>query len=239
MDSLLGLQLAQGSLANMNPLFKFGENKLVGDTLETIWDHSGQYVYLSSAQQVTVSSSSSSDTNMTITVQGLDADYNEISEDVSVAGRAPTTTDASFLRVFRAFYKSGDSLVGDIYIGTGTLTDGVPANVLAVVKADRGQTMMALYAVPAGYTMYILKAHVSSGTESGTRYIKASIRQKLQGGNQWRTMVSQTLKDNSVEFDFGVPQKVLEKTDVEVVALSSSSTNAVTADWTAVLVKNA
>ena len=75
------LQVSRGQIAYHKPLFKFGNNTTVGDSLETIWAEGGLYVYPPSASVMTVSSSSTADTSAgtgarTVAVSGLDADHN-------------------------------------------------------------------------------------------------------------------------------------------------------------------
>jgi hypothetical protein len=172
------LQVARGQIAWHNPLFKFGNNPSVGDTLETIWAEGCLYSYLTAATVLKVSSSSTDDTSAgtgarTVQLYGLDGDYNEINELVTLNGQTPVNTTQSFLRINRMVVRSagsGGANAGVIYAGTGTVTTGVPANVYASVNGVTGsnQSLMALWTVPAGYTAYLLQYDVSNGSTSNS-----------------------------------------------------------------------
>ena len=131
------LQVAQGQIAYHKHVYKFGQNVTVGDSVETIWAQGGLYSYPPSATTMTVSSSDTNDTSAgtgarTVLISGLDGDYNEISETITLNGQTPVTTTNSFIRVNRAIVLtagSGGANAGIIYVGTGTVTTGVPANI--------------------------------------------------------------------------------------------------------------
>ena len=105
------LQVARGQIAYHKPLFKFGNNPTVGDSTETIWSQGGLYSYLSAATVLKVSSSSANDTSAgtgarTVQLYGLDADYNEINEAVTLNGQTAVNTTNEFLRINRMIVRS-------------------------------------------------------------------------------------------------------------------------------------
>jgi hypothetical protein len=82
--------------------------------LETIWAEGGLYSYLTAATVLKVSSSSVNDTSAgtgarTVELSGLDADYNEISELVTLNGQTPVNTTKLFLRINRMVVRSAGS----------------------------------------------------------------------------------------------------------------------------------
>ena len=228
------LQIARGQIAWHNPLFKFGNNPSVGNSLETIWAEGGLYGYLTAATVLKVSSSSTDDTSAgtgarTVELSGLDADYNEISELVTLNGQTAVNTTQSFLRINRMIVRSagsGGANAGVIYAGTGTVTTGVPANVYASVNGVTGanQSLMALWTVPAGYTAYILQYDVSNGTTSNTPAVCKLILAVRPYGEVFQSKDVKSLTTGMhVEATFSLPQKITEKSDIEVRAISSSA----------------
>ena len=228
------LQIARGQIAWHNPLFKFGNNTTVGNSLETIWAEGGLYSYLTAATVLKVSSSSTDDTSAgtgarTVQLYGLDGDYNEINELVTLNGRTAVNTTQSFLRINRMVVRSagsGGANAGVIYAGTGTVTTGVPANVYASVNGVTGanQSLMALWTVPAGYTAYMLQYDVSNGTTSNTPAVcKLILAVRPYGEVFQSTDVKSLTTGMHVEESFAIPQKFTEKSDVEVRARSSSN----------------
>ena len=228
------LQVARGQIAYHHALFKFGNNPTVGDSLETIWAEGGLYVYPPTASVMTVSSSSTADTSAgtgarTVTVFGLDADYNEISETVTLNGQTAVSTTKSYLRVNRMIVRSagsGGANAGVIYTGTGTVTSGVPANVYASINGVTGsnQSLMALWTVPAGYTAYLLQYDISNGTTSNTPAVCKLILAIRPYGEVFQSKDVKSLTTGMhVEETFTVPTKITEKSDIEIRAISSSN----------------
>src|SRR5210317_2657610 len=132
------LNVSSGALSpSYKQVYKFGQNAVVGNSMETIWQQGGLYSYPPSASTTTVSSSNANDTSAgtgarTVQIVGLDGDYNEISETIILNGQTAVTTTNSFLRVNRGVVLtagSGGVNAGIIYVGTGTVTLGVPANI--------------------------------------------------------------------------------------------------------------
>ena len=79
------IPIAAGLVDGYKSIHKFGRNPSVGNIPETIWMHGGLYSYLDVGSASTVYAYSASsddgpgnDGARTITVQGLDNDFNEI-----------------------------------------------------------------------------------------------------------------------------------------------------------------
>ena len=225
------LQVARGQIPGHKLKFKFGTNGAVGDTEETIWAEGGLYVYPTSATQMTVSSSSADDTAAgtgarTINIEGLDADYNEVSEYIILNGQTPVTTVNSYLRINRGIVLtagSGGKNAGIIRAGTGTVTSGVPANVFLSIDGDGdNQTLMCLWTVPAGYTAFLVQTNVSTGNSSNTpALLRTTIVARPHGG-VFNTAERITLKDGNQLQGYNFPLRFTEKTDLEVRAQSTS-----------------
>lgn len=239
------LNAARGGIIAHKTLFKFGFNSDINGTEETIWSRGGLYVYPTVAEVNTLSSTSANDTAegtgaRTVFVSGLDANYNEISETVTLNGQTPVNTVNSYLRINRMFVTtagSGGGAAGTIAAGTGTVTSGVPEVCYAEISNSDNQTLMAVWTVPAGYTAYIYKGTISNATATGSQYITGRLCFKPFGG-VLRTAAKVTLHNQFVDFDFGIPIVLPEKTDIEARAIATSSNNAVSATFTIMYTKN-
>jgi len=127
------------------------------DSNEEIWDGTGAYTFPTTATAMTISSSSAADTLLgtgarTFTVIGLDANYEQVSQTISMNGQTGVSLPTPLLRVYRAFnvsVGSGATNAGDIWIGSGAIVTGVPTNKFAGVLVGNGQTLMAIYTIPA------------------------------------------------------------------------------------------
>ena len=166
------LQVARGQISYHKTIFKFGFNSDIDNSLETVWAQGGLYSHPSSASTMTVSSSSTADTSAgtgarTVEIFGLDADYNEVSETITLNGQTAVTTTNTYLRMNRAIVRSagsGEQNAGVIYVGTGTVTAGVPANKYATIAVGDNQTLMCVWTVPAGYSAYLTQTDVTVAT---------------------------------------------------------------------------
>ena len=157
------INIARGLIRGTTVIHKFGRNPSVGGAPETIWEQGGVYTYLTVASTIYVYGADAQDGAAgtgarTVTVQGLDANYNAIEETLTVDGAVSTK---SFLRVFRAFVASAGSLQtnkGDLIISTGSSGGGTVLAKIATIGTGtvygQGQTNLALYTIPAGKQVF-------------------------------------------------------------------------------------
>jgi hypothetical protein len=225
------LAVSSGALSpSYKQIYKFGNNPAVGNTLETIWSQGGIYAYPASASTMTVSSSDTNDTSAgtgarTVTISGLNGSYVETSETITLNGQTAVTTVNSYIRMNRAFVLtagSGGQNAGVIYVGTGTVTTGVPANVFTTISIGTNQTLQSFWTVPANYTAYLYQTNISTGNSSNT---KASLRVSLVArpfGGVFNTKELIALIDGDHIQSYVFPIKYTEKTDIEFRAISSS-----------------
>ena len=210
------LQVSRGLVAGHKHVFKFGYNGEIQNVEETIWDVGGLYAYPSSAVTMTATSSSgATDENVQVTMQGVDASYNELSETVTLNASGTATTTGSFLRVNRAFVASGTASAGNITIANGGTT-------YAYVSTLHQQTLMAIWTVPAGYTGYLFQVDTTAFTVQNNKV--ATIRMITRELNGvFRTQQKFDLFQASYHQDIVCPQPLLEKTDIEFRAIADSS----------------
>jgi hypothetical protein len=239
------LQVARGQIQGHRSVVVFGFNPDVDTTQVSVWPLPSLISFPASALQMTVSSTSANDTAAgtgarTVVVQGLDSQYNEITETVTLNGQTAVTMTASFLRVNYAYVEtagSGNGAAGDIYIGTGTVTAGVPATTYDIIKFDYNNTTTGSYTIPAGYTAYVSQGLFSAGQISGSNQVQGRL---LSRGvdNIRRTAAITTLNNGVADYVFEYPLMIPEKTTLEATAIGSSNNNACSSMFILVLVKN-
>lgn len=228
------LQLARNQIQFHKHIFKFGNNPTVGNSVETIWSEGGLYSYLSAATVLKVSSSNTADAAAgtgarTVELFGLDADYNEINETVTLNGQTAVNTTKEYLRINRMIVSSagtGGQNAGVIYAGTGTVTAGVPANKYATINGVEGsnQSLMSLWTIPAGYTGFLVQYGISNGTSTNTPAVCKLILTIRPFGEVFQSKDVKSLTNGMhIEEKFAVPIVITEKSDIEVRALSSSA----------------
>lgn len=210
------LQVSRGQIPAHYRLHKFGFNSLINEVEETVWDAGGIYAYPSSAVKMTATSTDgANDEDVQVTIQGLDADYNQISETVTLDGTGVAETNSFFLRVFRAFIAGSQEPLGTINItNTGTT--------YARIVLGENQTLMALWTVPAGYTAYLSQKDVTCLTEANNKFGTIRLVTREIGG-VFRTKDKYSVQNGHTEIGYVTPLPIPEKTDIEARAIGSSS----------------
>jgi len=222
---------------------KFGFSTAVGATEITIWDGGAIYAYPSTATVMKVSSASTADAAgstgaLTFLVSGLDADYAEVSETVTLTGQTAVNTTKKFLRVFRGYVASAGANggnVGDIWIGTGVTTGGVPTVKYAGALAGENQTLMAVYTVPADKTLLLENLKLSSSAAVKVATVRLMAR---PFGGVFRVQEKFTMPAGGLSWAYHVPKDFVAKTDIEVRALTSVGTESVSASFDGALIPN-
>lgn len=239
------LQVARGQITGHRSVIIFGYNPDVDQTRVTVWPYTGILPLPAAALQMKVSSSSANDTAngtgaRTVFVAGLDANYNEISEIVTLNGQTAVLTTQSFLHINNAYVAtagSGLSAAGDIYFGDGTVTAGVPATVYDLIKFDYNQRITGSYTIPAGYTAYVSQGLFSAGQPGGSAQVSGRLM-SIGTDNIRRTAAITTVNNGVADYVFEYPLQVPEKTTLEATAQGSANNNEASAMFILVLVYN-
>ena len=227
------LQVSRNQVGWHYPLFKYGYNPLIINVNETIWDGGGIYSYPASALAMTVTSAGgATDEDVRVTVIGLDTDWKEAQQEVTLDGSGVATTTQTFRRVFRAYVSGSQAPTGNITIANGGTT-------YAQITNGENQTLMAVYTVPAGHTFYLTNGTATHGTgTSGGVYMTVRFMLREFGG-VFRTATKIDIVESEVLFPFTFPLRIPEKSDIEVRAIcNKNQNNAVSATFEGVLIWN-
>jgi hypothetical protein len=223
------LQTARGQIQGHSAFCQFGINTAVGTSNETVWIGSNTYTFPSSASVLKISSSSASDTSAgtgarTVQIQGLDANYEAVSETVSLNGQTAVNTTNNYLRVNKMIVLtagSGGTSVGNIYAGTGDVTAGVPAVVVNQTGILANETESGFYTVPAGYTAFINMWTMSSGNATADQSTRFTLRIRPFGGVFGFKAQYHIAASGIYECKAAYPLPIPEKADLEILAATS------------------
>lgn len=202
-------------------------NNALTTTEQTIWPEGGRYSFPAAATVMTLSSSSADDAaagtgTRSVFITGLDANYNIISETVTLNGQTPVSTTHAYLRVNQMFGLTAGSTEtnqGIIYLGTGTVTTGKPANVYAIMSADTNLTTGGVYTVPAGKSVFIM--YMSVGVDANKNML-TKLRTRTSTGVRYRNAVwDVTNVTDIIPKGFGY---ATEKVDLEITGQMTSGT---------------
>lgn len=225
-DAMLEIGQQRDSSAQL--LHFFGFNTAVGTVYETIWNNGGGlYAFPGSALTMSCVSDSAEDTG-SILISGLDENYQEIYDVVTLNGTTPVTTTNQFFRINSANILSGSN-VGNITISNSGTT-------YAYIGAGLGTHQAIVYTVPAGRSLYIHQVTFNSGTVNPNKYLVSRASVISSSGVVSRFWESTYQKD--IYFDLRVPFVIREKTDFTLEAKSSSGENELSIYMGAVLLED-
>jgi hypothetical protein len=240
------LAISRGHSQGYRTLYKFGYNPDVDTQEETVWGNAGDYIWLDSAVTMFVSSTSANDSGTgigarTILIQGLDEDYNEIEETITLNGQTQVATQLSYLRIYRSFVTlagSNEGTSGVIYIGSSGATGGVPNSSVYASISVGNQTQIAAYTVPAGYTLYIDEINFTAAVSQAQKLVHCKFNSRDYESNVFRTRFVQVIQSNQLIQSFKYPQEFTEKTDLECRVSTDTTNTAIGASFQGVLIKN-
>jgi len=227
--------IAHGMVKNAVADHKFGDNDAVS-TKATLWDEGGIYEYIDAASKGTakvlkVSSTSVNDVMTTgtgahtVTLYGLDANWDEISDTVELNGQTAVNTSKEFLRHYRNTVETAGTLEtadGDIYVGDGAVAGGVPATVYSKIQQGNNQTLMAMISVPRGKEVLIPRWYANVG--QGKEAVIDAVARDTANGNVFQLKQRRRLYQNALVMPQAIFFQFPEKWDLEIRATSLVAT---------------
>jgi hypothetical protein len=240
------LQVSRGQIQGHETFCQFGINSAVSQTLETVWVGGDAYAFPSSATTTTVSSSNANDTvagtgARTVLIDGLNANYERVTETASLNGQTGVTLTNQYLRINKVTILTagdGGTSAGSIFAGTGTVTTGVPAVVINRTGSSSNESESGFYSVPVGYTAFITRWTMSSSNNTANEATRFILRVRPFGGVFGYKAVYNIPGNGIYECEAAYPIPLPEKADLEVVALATAGSSYVTTQLQIILIKN-
>ena len=226
------LAVAKGDFTGYSNVSKFGRNPSVKSAdYETLWDGSNLYPWPTAAETLNVVSTDADDSSSgtgarTVEIEGLDSNWDVLTETVSMNGTTNVTTTNSFLRVYRVrVVTAGSTGVNE---GTITCTNTTSSNVIGQISLGSsgfGQSLMALYTVPAGKTAYLINFDFSSSKDNEHTF-RIMVRDNTVTDAAWNTKEFASARGGFNDFRKLSIQKYTEKTDLDFQAIASAASAA-------------
>ena len=248
MPQSFDLAVARGMVPSVSSVRKFGRNEEIGTVEETVWTGGGLWPFPESASAVRIEAGGHADDTAagdgarSITIVGLDENWNQVTETIATNGvLASDPTTATFIRVYRAYVEDvgtyGAASTADIRIESTTALV-----TCMIIAAGLGQTQMAVYAIPAGYTGYLIEVFVkveSTKAVSFTMFHRHNgniiaapmkARRMVVAWSNVDDQVVHNYKHSGITFD--------EYTDIWINGKSNGGTASATVEFELHLVKN-
>ena len=220
-DTQFDLNVAAGITTQLANVHKFGAVVTTSATYDTVWSFGGPYIFPSTAGIITATSTSIEDAPgqtgaLTVRLQGLDANYNEVEEDFTLNGTVGVAGTVEFLRTHRAFVLTGNN--DNNNVGNINFTHSV--GVTCQIAAGMGQSQVTFYTIPAGKSGYLrsFAATMNKNQENTVRLF-----QKKPDGGVFRLASELNLYNSNMHTTYSIPLYFTEKTDLEVRTYTGSN----------------
>jgi hypothetical protein len=217
------MQIAQGLIAGhtVEQVTGYNPSTSAGDA---VWSGGTAYPWSSfnTAQTLYLKSSTNNatDRSMSILIDGLDSNYANQTEVITLNAtdsRTAVATTKQFLRIHNIYCNGADTNVGDIIT---TVTSGT-GTIVSKISAGRGSARAGTYTIPAGYTGYLFKGDASSTAATVVNFMARYFGKAFM-------VVHVAIVDNSTYiYDFPFPIVLPEKTDMYCTIEAGSGKTAV------------
>jgi hypothetical protein len=184
-------EVSRGRIPGVTPIIVQGQNDSVGTTQEVLTNLNADFSRFTGPSKVKISSSSNNDSAggsglRTLALYGLDVEGKWVFEVIALNGQTPVESLNTFTALWPCRGLTAGALGkndGDVYVGTGTVTTGVPTNKHLLIKNDPAEVdntaLSSVVRVPLGYRMSILGVVTSS---EKNEEVRAAIYARPPGG---------------------------------------------------------
>ena len=231
------LEVARGNVEGVSRVNKFGTNPAIAtaDDPEDVWSTGGDIPYLAAAGSFEVFCGTAADdtggTGMqSVTVEGLDANWDAKTQTVATAGAGTgiTALTGTWMRIFRMYgatWGSGGANAGVIICRVAS-AGATHATIPLINGEGQNQSLMCSYTVPADKTAFIEAFHVGVGRLTSAGWAQAALQIRLEGG-EFRTKHTTIASSNGsghIMHNFNMPLTAPEKSDIKLRVLEVSAT---------------
>jgi len=193
-------------------------------TMSTVWDAPGLYpwnTFTGTGAKLYVFSTTDDAKirGKQLVIEGLDSNYNLITDTVTFNNTDTTTpvaTTLNFYRIVRATVAGTNTnlLPHDYNIELHYGSSG--GTLVAQIQAPYGQTQSCTYTVPAGFEAFVLSINGSSGKSDEI----TSMLWTRPYNDTWHQIKTFKFISGSFDHNFRTPYRIPEKSDVEIRAFA-------------------
>lgn len=229
------LNISRGLIKGTSQVHIFGDVPAMSqNTSGSVWDVNDTFypwTVFTTASVLNIPAVNVGDNGRTVTIFGLDSNYNPITETLTLSNTATVTGTKEFKRVNNALlFDTVQNLTaaGNINIRVSTTT-------VARIRQGYNQTLMSNYTVPAGYNAYITQGVMTcqSGADAtGFFYVKLPSNGHFRIGH-----IFEVQGGSEYIYKFTCPFRAPEKTDIDVRASVRSNNARVTAAYDMILIR--
>lgn len=226
------VQVARNQIMGHSVQNIYGYQTAVTTTYIPIWENATAYTYPSVA--VTMYLAGTSGDTASIKINGLDVDYNQISETLVLNGATQVPTVNKYFRINSMLVTAGSV---SNPAGAVVLTDSGGSTIYAKINSGIGRTQAAIFTVPAGYTFYLSRADANTSF-NGNNANYVTYRNYTISSTGVVNVVQQAPFSGAYHTQRVMPRAITEKTDIQIQCATSTGTAAVNVAIEGWLIKN-
>lgn len=189
------IHIANGTMLNAEVRNIFGYQISGDTTLRAVWEFSAtDYVYPPGPILMTVTAADAGDDGKLLLIKGLDENYAEISDTVTLVGAGDVVTSIPFFRINDVILLTGTTNVGLI-----TVQNAAKTIKYAGVRANDGRNQASLYTVPVGKEFFLFRIDAfSSDTTAGKPAVFRNFS-RTRAGQEFNTARTTFLSNMNIQ----------------------------------------
>ena len=238
-----GIDVIRGNIQGVSYIHKFGLNPDVDTAaIEDIWDVDGTKTWYDADQTLEIVSASTNDDGdpvgtgaRTVTIVGLDDNGAEITQTATMNGTTAVALATDLMVVYRAWVLSAGTVATNDGLITIRLASAGATQ--AQIIAGNGQTLMAIYQVPASKKGYL---YSMTGKLLGSTVADATINLMVRpSGGAWNVkevMAIRTAGTSTFRDEYYLPIELDALSQVRMTAATSANNTIVGGSFDIVLV---
>ena len=228
----INLQIARGQIMGHSTVNIYGYQTAVTTSFIPLWENATAYTYPGSA--ITMNLAGSAGDTASILIQGLDANYLQISETLTLTGATAVPTVNKYFRINSMSVAAGSSTNPS---GAVTLKDVTNTTTYAQINTGVGKTQAGIYTVPAGYTFYLSRIEgYTSYNGNNANYV--NYRNYAIGPSGVAVVSQQAPFSQFYHVQRVMPRPFAEKTDLQIQCSANTGTAVISVAWEGYLIQN-
>lgn len=200
----------------------FCVNPTQSTTLSLLQESTHSISIPSSGMNMLISSNSSDDNSTgvgcrSVYLEGLDNNGNKINEIVNTNGVTPVATTSLFSAINRQVANSAGGTVanvGTIFVGSGTVTLGQPANIYSTIIPSKGWSRQGIASLPNNYLPVLMQCTCYAGAG---REVEFQVLGKFPNSGWIETFTFGAYQGVS-KVEFAIPATYYSRIDIQIKA---------------------
>ena len=235
-----GIDVSSGNVSGVTYVSKFGRNADIDAGTEDIWNVGGTWVAPTAARKHSIQGGAA-DVNTsgtgawTVQVQGLNGSFAVTTETVNMAGAGGVNTANSYVIIFRMIVLTAGT--GGTNAAAITAVAATDTTITCGIIAAKGQSQMAIYQIPVGYTGYCsnFSASMNGGANAN---VSVELYVKPFGGvfNLKGTVNIGEAGGTFARRDFATPLVMAAKSVIKLRGISDAANSAVAGNFDLIVI---